>query len=87
MSDAWSEAGPLATDTGIFVQHPKQGSAAVQAGLVRGDIILAAEGNNIESPSDMQNAVRNSQPEGVIHLTVRHHSGELEEVTLIHHWK
>ncbi len=87
LSKAWQEAGPIFADEGIYIQHPKQGSAAVQAGLVRGDVILAAEGDTIESLGDMQNAVRNSQPEGVIHLTVRRHSDELEEVTLIHHWK
>ena len=84
LSDAWSEAGPIANDVGIYVQQPKQGGAATQAGLVRGDVILAVEGKEIESLGDIQSAVRNSQPGEAIQLTVRHHTGELEDIVLLH---
>jgi hypothetical protein len=84
LSDAWLEAGPIATDAGIYVQHPKQGSVAAAAGLVRGDVILAAEGDTIESPGDMQSAVRSSQPGEIIKLTVRRPSDELEDIVLVH---
>jgi hypothetical protein len=82
LSDAWLEAGPIAHDVEIRVQLPKQGSAATQAGLVRGDVILAVEGDEIESLGDMQGAVRNSQPGEEIRLTVRRDSEVLEDVVI-----
>jgi S1-C subfamily serine protease len=78
------EAGPIANDVGIYVQHPKRGSAATQAGLVRGDVILAVEGGEIESLGDIQSAVRNSQPGEVIQLMVRRHSDALENIKLVY---
>ena len=84
LSSAWSEAGPIANEEGIFVQHPRQDSAAAHAGLVRGDVIIATGGDKIESLGDMQNAVSHSQPGEEICLTVRRDSGELEEIALVH---
>jgi hypothetical protein len=84
LSRAWAEAGPIANEEGIYVQHPKQDSAATQAGLARGDVIMAVEGDRIESVWDMQNAVSNSQPGEEIRLTVRRDSGELEDIALVH---
>jgi membrane-associated protease RseP (regulator of RpoE activity) len=49
LSDAWIEAGPIADDEGVYVQPPKQNSAAANAGLRRGDVILAAGGQEFES--------------------------------------
>ena len=83
LSDAWSKVGPIENDVGICVQLPKQGSTATQAGLVRGDVILAVEGHAIESLNDVQSALRDGQPGAVIQLTVRRHSGELEEIALV----
>lgn len=83
LGEAWAEAGPINNDVGIYVQQPKQGSAATQAGLVRGDIILAVEGHAIESLSDVQSALRDGQPGAVIQLTVCRHSGVLEEIALV----
>jgi S1-C subfamily serine protease len=84
LSNAWLEAGPIAHDVEIRVQLPKQGSAAVVAGLVRGDVILAVEGHEIESLGDMQSAVRKSQPGKEIRLAVRRDSEVLEDVILVH---
>jgi hypothetical protein len=83
LRDAWIEASPIATDVGIYVQHPKKGSSATQAGLVRGDVILAVEGDKVESLSDIQSALHNCQPGAVIQLTVHRHSDELEDIALV----
>lgn len=84
LSNAWAEAGSIANYEGIPVQQPKQGSAATQAGLVRGDIILAVEGNKIEKIGDMQSAVRSSEPGEEIRLTIRHDSDELKDIAIVH---
>ena len=83
LSDTWVEAGPIADDEGVYVQSPKQNSAATKAGLRRGDVILAAGGQEIESYGDLQSAVRNAEPGEEIRLTVRRGSDELEEVVIV----
>ena len=83
LSDTWVEAGPIADDKGVYVQLPKQNSAAAKAGLRRRDIILAAGGQEIESYGDLQSAVRNAEPGEEIRLTVRRDSDVLEEVAIV----
>ena len=83
LSDTWVEAGPIADDEGVYIQSPKQNSAAAKAGLHRGDVILAAGGQEIESYGDLQSAVRNAEPGEEIRLTVRRDSDGLEEVAIV----
>ena len=83
LSDTWVEAGPIADDEGVYVQPPKQNSAAAKAGLHRGDVILAAGGQEIESYGDLQSAVRNAESGEEIRLTVRRDSDGLEEVAIV----
>jgi hypothetical protein len=84
LSAAWDEAGPIANDEGIYVQLPKQDSAAAKAGLRRGDVILATGGKKFERYGEIQGAVRDTEPGEEIHLTVRRSSDEMEEVAVIH---
>ncbi len=83
LREAWAEAGPIAADEGVLVQLPKQNSAAANAGLRKGDVILAAGGQEIESYADLQSTVRNAEPGEGIRLTVRRNSDALEEVTVL----
>ena len=84
LSQTWEEAGPIADEKGIYVQHPKQNSSAEQAGLVRGDVIVAVGGHEIESYGDLQSAVRNGETGEEIRLTVRRGADELDEVAIVH---
>lgn len=84
LSEAWSEAGPINSDIGIYIQEPKKGSAATQAGLVRGDVILTVNGDEIVSSGDIQRALRDCPPGEAIQLTVRRRSGQLEAIALVH---
>ena len=83
LRDTWVEAGPIADDEGVYVQLPKQNSAATKAGLRRGNVILAVGGKEIESYGDLQRAVRNAEPGEEIRLTVRRDCGGVEEVTIV----
>ena len=47
-----------------------------------GDVILAVNGDDIESSGDIQRALRNCPPGEAIQLTVRRPSGEFEEIAL-----
>jgi S1-C subfamily serine protease len=84
LSTTWVEAGPIADDKGVYVQLPKQNSAAAKAGLRGGDVILAAAGKEIESFGDIQSAVKKCEPGEEIRLKVRRGSDELEEVDVVH---
>ncbi len=84
LSQAWVEAGPIADAEGIYVQLPKQNSAAAKAGLHSGDVILAVGGQELESYGDLQSAVRNTESGEEIRLTVRRGSDELVEVAVVH---
>lgn len=83
LSQVWQEAGPIFDDVGIYVQQPKQNSAAVAAGLHRGDIILAADGQEIKDFLEIQGVIRNTEPGGDIRLRVRRESDEPAEIILV----
>jgi len=82
LSDTWIEAGPIADSTGVYVQSPKQNSAAAKAGLQRGDVIIAVAGHEIGPYDDLQSGVRNVEPGKEIQLTIRRGAGQLEEVVI-----
>jgi hypothetical protein len=84
LSETWVEAGPIADDEGVYVQPPKQNSAAAKTGLRKGDVILAAGGQEFGSFWDLYSTMENAEPGEEIQLTVRHESGVLEEVTFVH---
>ncbi len=81
LSNAWADAVPIAVEDGVYVHPPKKGSAAANAGLRSGDIVLAADGQDTKSYSALQGIVREHKPGEAIQLRVRRGSGELEDVT------
>ena len=83
LRDAWVEAGPIAADEGIFVQTPRQNSAASTIGLHLGDVILAAEGKEIEVYGDLQDVVRNTESGDNIRFTVRRNNANKEDVVMV----
>lgn len=83
LSDTWVEAGPIADSMGVYVQLPKQNSAAAKAGLQRGDVIIAVAGHEIGSYVDLQNGVKNVEPGQGIQLTIRSGGEHLREVVII----
>ena len=83
LREAWIEAGPIAADKGVYVQTPRENSSASKIGLHQGDVILAAEGQEIGIYGDLQNIVRNTEPGGNIQLTVRRFKGDNEDVVIV----
>lgn len=83
LSQVWEEAGPIFDDEGIYVQQPKQKSAAVEAGLQRGDVILAADGQVINRWQDFQGVLRNAESGDEIQLRVLRDLDESQEFVLI----
>lgn len=83
LREAWREVGPIASDEGVFVQSPKQNSAASKTGLHLGDVILAAEDHEIESYGDLQNIIRNSKAGATLTLKVHRYNDGMENVDLV----
>lgn len=78
-----AESFGLQIEGGTIVDSVTQGSAADQAGLQAGDIIIALEDRQIEDSGDLFGALRDYQPGDTVELTIiRDGSEEVLEVTL-----
>jgi S1-C subfamily serine protease len=60
----------LSVDSGALVKRVEPGSAADEAGVMRGDIIVALGDAPIESSGDLLGALRDYQPGDTVDLTV-----------------
>lgn len=69
------KAGALVV--GVHIPSP-----GYTAGLVRGDVLLTFGGTRIDSASDLARAVAHAHPGTEITLTVRHHNGGFQQLTV-----
>ena len=67
---------------GILVRSPKGGSAALQAGLRRGDVILAVDGQKVQAYQELQAEIRKHDPGDEVHLQTLRGSGGSLEITV-----
>ncbi len=62
-----------------MVRLPKAHSAALEAGLRQGDVILAVDGKKVQTYQELQAEIRKHEPGDEIHLqTLRGPGGSLE---------
>ena len=71
-----------AEEGGILVRQPRANSAALQAGLRQGDVILAADDQQVQTFQDLQAGVRKHEPGEEILLRVKRGPGEPLEVAV-----
>jgi hypothetical protein len=83
LSRAWVDDGPIAVDAGVDVQLPRKGSAAANAGLRKGDVVVGVDGQDVNAYADLQTAMREHHAGEPVHLKVRRGPGELKDVTII----
>ncbi len=83
LSDTWSELGPISTDTAVTIQQPRPDSAAAVAGLGAGDIVVAADGQELDSHFALQGIISAHQSDQSIELRVLRISGGLENVKVV----
>lgn len=81
---AWKEADPILEEKGIYVQRPKQNSAAETAGLERGDVILSAGGEEADSFMVLQGAIGDAGPGGEVQLMVHRKSVNTKEAVSLY---
>ena len=71
-----------ADEGGIVVRLPKAHSAALQAGLDRGDVIIAVDGQKFQTYPELQAGVRKHGPGEVIKLLIQRRAGGVEEINI-----
>jgi membrane-associated protease RseP (regulator of RpoE activity) len=69
---------PGALVVGVHVPGP-----GYSAGLIRGDVLLTFDRTRIDSAADLARAVSRARPGTHVTLTVRHTSGEYEQLTVV----
>ena len=79
---AWRETRPSTAEAGVSVRPPRANSAAAQANLREGDIIVAVDGQEIPTYVDLQAAIGKHDPGEQIHLQVRRGGGDPLEISL-----
>lgn len=83
INNAWEEAGPFYEAAPIYVQRPKQNSPAAHAGLQRGYVITAVEGQELESWTDLQGVLRNADPGEEVRFEIHHQSGDVDKIAIL----
>lgn len=71
-----------AEEGGILVRQPRANSAALQAGLRQGDVILAADDQQVQTFQELQAGVRKHEPGDAVRLRVKRGPGETLEVVV-----
>jgi S1-C subfamily serine protease len=62
----------LAASPGVLVTAVESGSPAEKAGIVRGDIVIQAEGKAVDTPADLRQALSAKKAGDKVTLTIRH---------------
>jgi Do/DeqQ family serine protease len=60
----------LSTIQGVYIADVRTGSAAGQAGIESGDVVLQIEGSDVDSPGELQSAVAQFRPGDRISVTL-----------------
>lgn len=81
--EAWIAARPPLAEHGIELKPPRPGSAAAAAGFLRGDVIVAVDGEKIDALPLLQRVIRDHSAGDSIEFTVRRKKGEVK-VTVAH---
>ena len=83
MEMARAEAGPIYVPEGIVMVRPRSGSAADQAGLRKGDIVLAVDDKDIESLPMLQETIHNHKSGEEIRFRAQRESGQQMQISAI----
>ena len=71
-----------ADEGGVLVRQPKANSAALQAGLGQGDVILAVDGELVQTNQELLRAIRKREAGDAVLLRVKRGTGESLEVAV-----
>ncbi|MDP6453899.1 MAG: LuxR C-terminal-related transcriptional regulator [SAR202 cluster bacterium] len=80
LSEAWIASRPPVAERGVELKPPRPGSAAAEADFLKGDVIVAVDGEKIDALPTMQRAIRDHEVGDEIEFTVRRKAGEAKVV-------
>lgn len=77
LAEAWTAARPPAAERGVELTLPRGGSAVARSGLRVGDVVVALDGQPLESLGQIQLAIRKHASGDLMEFTVRRGNGEV----------
>ena len=80
LAEAWVAARPPAAEQGIEVKPPRPGSAAADASFLPGDVIIAIDGEKVDSTQLLQRVIRDHVTGDLMEFTVRRKAGDVTVV-------
>ncbi|MCD6087710.1 MAG: PDZ domain-containing protein [Candidatus Hydrothermae bacterium] len=78
LSEAWLGIAAAPGKSGVIVKRVISGSPADRAGLKRGDIIIEAEGQKVQSPDELRNLIRGKSPGDTIEIVLEREGKRLK---------
>ena len=82
LSEAWITARPPVAEHGVEVKPPRPGSAAAVAGFLQGDVIVAIDGEKIDSLPLLQRMIRDHNEGDWMEFIVRRKTGEAKVIVV-----
>ncbi len=82
LGEAWLTARPPVAEHGVELKPPRPGSAAAVAGFLRGDVIVAIDGEKIDALPLLQRVIRDHSAGDRMEFTVRRKAGEAKVVVV-----
>lgn len=82
LGEAWIAARPPVAEHGVELKPPRPGSAAAVAGFLRGDVIVAIDGEKIDALPLLQRLIRDHGAGDLMEFTVRRKTGEAKVVVV-----
>jgi DNA-binding CsgD family transcriptional regulator len=76
LAEAWVAARPPVAQHGVELKPPRPGSAAAVAGFLQGDVIVAIDGEKVDSTQVLQRAIRDHEAGDLMEIIVRRKAGE-----------
>ena len=73
----YQEAWSLKNDKGALVEEVKPGLPADQAGIQRGDVVIAVDGKEVQSRNEVVHLISSKKPGAVVKLTLLRNGKEL----------
>jgi S1-C subfamily serine protease len=81
VTPATAKEDSLTTQTGAIVIKVEPGSAAAEAGLERGDVVVSVDGMQVRRADDVGSAIRGHRPGDTVKLTIER-AGERQVLTV-----
>jgi serine protease Do len=77
------EVPDLGTNDGVYVDQVSDNSAAAEAGIVKGDVIVGADGKNVTKMAELQEIINSKRPGDKITISYLHNKKRVSKTVTI----